>query len=420
MRVSRVLAGVALMALILAITAGCSGLTVRSNPDGADIYLNGADKGAQTPHRFGGLPSGTYEITVAKDGYESETKSVAYAKGDKLKIDFVLHEKPVDKRKDVAIDHIKRTPDNGVPPEFDFNGFAVIKNGDVDRARTDAINSAIMAEMEQRFGPLAAQNERINNFDLYRGRLLESSKIYRVDVVQEEAKGDKYYVKVNVVFSSDKVKESDLPKLTVIFDVTPDAFGRELERLLIGANLGLNIVNNGPREDEADLVIRGRADAAESARQGNEFTYRCDAVVSVKRRISKEPVTLPEAHILGKPRFTKEDAERAAMNAAAEQVFKELRDSLIARSEDLVERVLIIRDVKDLKAAEGIIKKIQQIEGVTDVNTLSYREDAKVLTVLLKMKVMGGKNFDYYLSHLKGIELKDLSSNGGVIRGRVD
>jgi hypothetical protein len=57
-------------------------LTIRSVPDGADIFLNGRLQPAKTPATFGGLHVGaTYELRLEHAGFEPISKTVTVPKG---------------------------------------------------------------------------------------------------------------------------------------------------------------------------------------------------------------------------------------------------------------------------------------------------------------------------------------------------
>lgn len=421
MRTTRAFLVLILCAAVVAAVAGCrpsnppvrngfAVLSVASTPSGARIFLNGGDKGVQTPHRFEELIPGVYEVKLSLEGYWDETRSAPCPEGKETKVDIVLRLKP--------------------EPTAAYNGAAPVRNNDEKSARTAAINNALMAEIEKRFGPHAAEKERLSNFDLYRGYLLDDPRILKYEVRAENPEGDMYFVKVEVTFTADAARVKSLHELKLLVNITENYldkngktanstfFTNKLQQWLIGQSLGLTIVTGGIRADQADVVLTGNAAASEHSRQGNECTYRADVSLRLSRRLSREPVTMPDAHIAGKPRFTDADAVRSAMDAAAEAVFKQLSSALIALNEVIVERIIYLTDVSDRSEADSIIRAIRKIDGVTEVNELSFNESKETLSLLVRMKIEGQKDFNYYLDRLRfGSDVDIDSSEGGVIRG---
>ncbi len=64
-------------------------LWVLSDPDGAEVFINGALKGV-TPFRMDKAPTGNYSVRIVKEGYETQTKSIQVSKDQIARIEFTL------------------------------------------------------------------------------------------------------------------------------------------------------------------------------------------------------------------------------------------------------------------------------------------------------------------------------------------
>ncbi|MDE4907460.1 PEGA domain-containing protein [Methanogenium marinum] len=65
-------------------------LNVNSVPAGASVYLNGTDTSKLTNVTFDGKPVGTYNVTVALDGYDSASRTVTLSKDETEDVSFLL------------------------------------------------------------------------------------------------------------------------------------------------------------------------------------------------------------------------------------------------------------------------------------------------------------------------------------------
>jgi len=69
---------------------GSGNLQVNSVPQGAAIYLNGADTGFATNREFLSLPVGSYDVRVILSGYEESSQEVTVEKGETSVVSFAL------------------------------------------------------------------------------------------------------------------------------------------------------------------------------------------------------------------------------------------------------------------------------------------------------------------------------------------
>ncbi len=65
-------------------------IQVVSVPDNGTIYLNGVTNGVVTNHTFTGQPVGEYNVTVVKDGYDTETEIVTLSNVTTERVNFTL------------------------------------------------------------------------------------------------------------------------------------------------------------------------------------------------------------------------------------------------------------------------------------------------------------------------------------------
>ena len=66
-------------------------IKVTSDPDGAEIFINGVDTGKQTPYTFNNKPVGSYDVYVTKNGYITPaTQTKVVVKGKKTEFNFDL------------------------------------------------------------------------------------------------------------------------------------------------------------------------------------------------------------------------------------------------------------------------------------------------------------------------------------------
>lgn len=63
---------------------------VNSNPPGAEIYIDGAFTGEITPHYFDGIPAGTHELKLRKEGYEDYSNYFTLRYGEILDFEITL------------------------------------------------------------------------------------------------------------------------------------------------------------------------------------------------------------------------------------------------------------------------------------------------------------------------------------------
>ncbi len=70
--------------------AGRGGITINSNPDNADIFINGVQKGT-TPTTIGGLPQGDYIIELRKGGYASTYNALTLLEGQEETVDVQMN-----------------------------------------------------------------------------------------------------------------------------------------------------------------------------------------------------------------------------------------------------------------------------------------------------------------------------------------
>ncbi|GHV24392.1 hypothetical protein FACS189498_1480 [Spirochaetia bacterium] len=85
------------------------GLVIRSNPAGAKVFVDGIERGL-TPLVIDFLPSGEYNISLAKDGYAERRVKVMLRSGSRLALSLALEE---DKGRLVVF--LRRSPES--PPE---------------------------------------------------------------------------------------------------------------------------------------------------------------------------------------------------------------------------------------------------------------------------------------------------------------
>lgn len=87
----------ALGAVVLSLLAGCDldipsgkgSITVKSTPERAEVYLNGASQGT-TPVTIAGLQPGDYLIELRKEGFERTFKSVSLLEGQVMEQDLQM------------------------------------------------------------------------------------------------------------------------------------------------------------------------------------------------------------------------------------------------------------------------------------------------------------------------------------------
>lgn len=73
------------------VNSGWASLTITTQPEtGAEITLNGRELNETTPYTNNMLPSGKYEIVVAKDGFKPTIQSVDLQEGDTKNIDIEM------------------------------------------------------------------------------------------------------------------------------------------------------------------------------------------------------------------------------------------------------------------------------------------------------------------------------------------
>lgn len=78
----------------LAVVGTAGGIFVNSNPNGADIYINGVDENLQTPDTLYPLPAGDYNVTLSLENYRDTTISVAVTSGiiSELNVELTFYE----------------------------------------------------------------------------------------------------------------------------------------------------------------------------------------------------------------------------------------------------------------------------------------------------------------------------------------
>jgi len=81
-----------LLVMVLVLAAGCTqtgSLLVSSEPAGASVSVNGAEKGV-TPLELGDLPEGYYLVALRSDGYLNEQRNISVTPGSKETVPFTL------------------------------------------------------------------------------------------------------------------------------------------------------------------------------------------------------------------------------------------------------------------------------------------------------------------------------------------
>ncbi|OPX63190.1 MAG: PEGA domain protein [Methanoregula sp. PtaU1.Bin006] len=80
------------LVMVLVLAAGCTqtgSLLVSSEPAGAHVSVNGAEKGV-TPLELGDLPEGYYLVALRSDGYINEQRNISVSPGSKETVAFTL------------------------------------------------------------------------------------------------------------------------------------------------------------------------------------------------------------------------------------------------------------------------------------------------------------------------------------------
>lgn len=72
-------------------TGGFGSISVKSNPTGADVYINAELRG-KTPTTIKNVPSGSALVMVSKKGYQSKSITIALAPGETKEVSFTMVE----------------------------------------------------------------------------------------------------------------------------------------------------------------------------------------------------------------------------------------------------------------------------------------------------------------------------------------
>src|SRR5690554_2581707 len=71
---------------------GVGNISVTSDPSGARIFLDGEDTGKTTPALLEQVKTGSHQVTVALDGYVSQTRAVSVSRSATVAVSFNLDE----------------------------------------------------------------------------------------------------------------------------------------------------------------------------------------------------------------------------------------------------------------------------------------------------------------------------------------
>ncbi|WP_456365879.1 PEGA domain-containing protein [Thermococcus sp.] len=121
-------------------------LTVKSNPSGAEVYVDGRKVGT-TPLENYTVTAGTHEITLIKDGYQNFTKTVTVNPGEEASITAVLTP---------AKPSAQATASSGIPKTYILAGLLVLTvvGGIVVKSRGSKMETAPEGNKATPSGPI--------------------------------------------------------------------------------------------------------------------------------------------------------------------------------------------------------------------------------------------------------------------------
>ena len=311
-------------------------------------------------------------------------------------------------------------------------GMAPIIEGNLEKARAEAINTAVLNAfrevMQRSFQSAAVKSLGPMAFSKYEQDIQKYFSSY--EVLEEQDYGDSYWVKLQVYQVAEIIKQKGMDRIkAAIFTeekviegdeyYTSSVCGAQLKRSFEEA--GLRIITPSIRlhyaspnkaiaslgqESEIDLIILADAATEKFDIFGNFLLYKADIKARVVNGFTVEEIAHFHTIADGERKLTPQEAAESSLSNAGEEAGTYLIKQLIAKSENLLTRKVYIKNIEKQEDINKVLSQLPRMTGINHVSIELFSKEKMIASLIVRMNYRFRDRLGSYLEHLRGIKLR--------------